>query len=203
MKKPIIQKLSMAVVVGLAAMSTIRCGSSNSDPAFTQIERLGRPAINEGLVLTNAKLNAFNTVAPSADLTAAAAAVTAEVMITLGVVQTFGSEKLFASPPSKPQVVAGFLPDMMRIDTSAASGYNAQTTTQTASDGTTAAMLTGGRKIEDDVIDITLCYLFMNQPDPGATSGTICNDALKDKVTFTTHGKSALSNTFPYLAAGY
>ncbi len=192
----------MAVVVGLAAISTLRCGSSNSDLAFTQIERLGRPAINEGLVLTNEKLNAYNTIDPTADLSDAAAAVRTEIVTTLGVIQTLGAA-LGGSPPSTAQVVAGFIPDVMRIDTSAASGYNAQTSTVTASDNTSAAMLTGGRKIEDDVIDITVCYLFMGQPDPAALSSPVCPEALKDKVTFSTHGKTALGSTFPYLVAGY
>src|SRR5207245_10888372 len=45
---------------------------------YVQIERLARPAVNEGLVYTNDYLNAYNSIPPSSDLSAAAAPVVAE-----------------------------------------------------------------------------------------------------------------------------
>lgn len=69
------------VAVGfLAVVATSRCGS---DPVtgqnYSQIERLARPAINEGLVTTNDLLNLYNAVAPTVDLTTPAANVITNV----------------------------------------------------------------------------------------------------------------------------
>ena len=68
------------------------CGSSSSssrggNSGMVQVERLGRPAVNEGLVSTNAFLNAYNSIPPNQDITVltapANAAFLAEVDATL------------------------------------------------------------------------------------------------------------------------
>ena len=131
-----------------------------------QVERLGRPAINEGLVFSNDKLNAFNRIRPNQDLSAAAGAVMTEAALVLEKVNEFGVSLGLPAPAVK-DVAAGFLPDVMRIDTrkkvaTAASAYNSDFVIV---EGTTGgAMLTGGRKIEDDVMDITLSYLIAGDP---------------------------------------
>ncbi len=137
---------------------------NNSGPVFDiwetisvngkQIERLGRPAINEGLVLSNKSLNAFNSVKPTQDLSATD--VLAEAGAVLGILARTGGQP--ADHVTK--VVNGFLPDVLRLDVSkdipvGSVGYAGDFVINDLG----APMLTGGRKIEDDVIDITLTYL--------------------------------------------
>lgn len=139
---------------------------------YMQIERLARPAVNEGLVLSNDKLNAFNSIPPTLDLATdnpAVLSVLQEASAALDLVDSLDGANNFGDGFNS-EVVAGFLPDVMRIDTSKAippgtPGYNGDFVLV---EGTKAAMLTGGRKIEDDVIDITLSYLVSADPT-GAT----------------------------------
>ena len=53
--------------VSITPQPSTAATTSSSDPSYVQIERLGRPAINEGLVITNDYLNAFNSISPSQD----------------------------------------------------------------------------------------------------------------------------------------
>lgn len=181
--------------------NSLRPGGAEAQPQpitpvgnFVQVERLGRPAINEGLILTNDFLNAFNSIPPSADLSAAAAPVVNEA------VQTLQAVALLPGAPTPDVVAAGFLPDVMRIDTSnnfavAQSAYNGDFVLVNG----TAPMLTGGRKLTDDVIDITLSYLVAGDPT-GAT--------VQDNVPYTAPpgntnpaiGHHPLDVAFPYLA---
>jgi hypothetical protein len=122
-----------------------------------QIDRLARPAINEGLSVTDASLNAFNSIPPSADLSDAAAPVRTEAVNTLKAFGALG-KALGTTPAPAPEVIAGaFLPDVMRIDTrvNAPPGVTAYNAATSGAKG----ILTGGRKLEDDVMDITLSFL--------------------------------------------
>ena len=130
---------------------------------FKQIERVARPAINEGLITTNAYLNAFNSIPPSADLSPAAAPVVAEAGATLTAFAHLGGDV-----QKVPAVVAGFLPDVMRIDTSVSippgtTAYNACLPNAMV-ETNPPAILCGGRKLEDDVMDVTLSYLVFADP---------------------------------------
>ncbi|OUC15230.1 MAG: hypothetical protein B0A82_07710 [Alkalinema sp. CACIAM 70d] len=144
---------------------------------FNQVERLGRPAVNEGLVVTNAFLNAFNSIAPSQDLSAAAAPVRAEAKRTL---MALGNSSQRADG-----LLAAFLPDVMRIDTNRRSGYVSAVNSR----GTPIA----GRLLMDDVVDQTLAVL---TGSPNAT----------DNVSYTGNGSNPaqghrpLVSNFPYLA---
>jgi len=143
---------------------------------WVQVERLARPAINEGLVLSNDYLNAYNSIAPSVDLTDAASAVVNEAATVLGLVNTVAGNAGFATPPSVANVAGGFLPDVMRIDTTLDIAESGTTDTPNNA-GTSYAynnyvndnvtkpiILVGGRKLLDDVINITLGYLFNTSP---------------------------------------
>ncbi len=144
---------------------------------FTQFERLARPLINEGLVVTNAFLNAFNRIPPSADLSDAAAPVRAEALRTL---QAFGN-----TPAEAGAIANAFLPDVMRIDTTGASGY--------ANAFNAKGSPIRGRLLKDDVVDITLGVV---------TKGAVTTD----NVTYEgvegnpAQGHSPLQPNFPYLA---
>lgn len=166
------------------------------DAGFEQIERLGRPAINEGLISTNANLNAFNSIPPSFDLmlsNPSVLAVVSEAGATLTAVANLG---IVSDPANHVQrIVNGFLPDVMRIDVSAAipgTGYNgaAGTIADPESDaGQDCPILAGGRKLTDDVVDITLSYLAAGDPS-GAAVG--------DGVSYSPNHDAPLA-TFPFV----
>jgi hypothetical protein len=148
-------------------------GNGRGGAATSQVDRLARPAINEGLSINDATLNAFNSVPPSADLSNAAKPVRDEAIKTL---QAFGAlgQKLGTTAAPDPAVIAGaFLPDVMRIDTRlnipvGATAYNAATSGD-------KGILTGGRKIEDDAMDITLSFL---------VAGDATGQTVKDNVFY-------------------
>ncbi|UNU23825.1 DUF4331 domain-containing protein [Microcoleus vaginatus] len=147
---------------------------------FKQFERLARPAINEGLIVSPAYLEAFNNIPPRLDLSAAAAPVRQEAVATLNAV-----DLLDGRDNVDPNAIAGaFLPDVMRIDTTKTSGYASATNAQ--------GSLIGGRMLMDDVIDITLGAL-VGSPvgDNVSYNGTPGNPA---------QGHKPLEPSFPYLA---
>ena len=142
-----------------------------------QVERLARPLVNEGLVVTNELLNAFNQIPPSADLSPAAAPVRQEALRTL---------TAFSGSQARAAALAdAFLPDVMRIDTRGPSGYARALNAEGSP--------VRGRLLRDDVVDITLSLL---------TNGAITSD----NVTYEgvpgnpAQGHSPLVPTFPYLA---
>ncbi len=175
-------RLSLAVL--LMGTLVVSCGNDDDDngssqreeeasgplgPDAMQIERLARPAINEGLIISNDFLNAFNMIPPSADLSDAAAPVRAEAVTVID-----AADMIDGKDDTTAAVVAGaFLPDVMRIDTRVdiAPGKTAYNADVSGDKG----MLTGGRKIEDDVIDITLSFL---------VAGDATGKAVKDNVGY-------------------
>ena len=175
---------------------------------YRQIERLGRPAINEGLVLTNKSLNLFNAITPSQDLKGGS--YLNEAAAVLGILAKIGGQ------PSTHvgNVVKGFLPDVLRIDMSAvipvgSPGYVGDFVINDQG----APMLTGGRKIEDDVIDETLTYLVFGAD---GLLGSDPNKKVSDGVSYAgapgnrrqghknlhgqSEGKYLSPATFPFLA---
>lgn len=150
-----------------------------------QIERLGRPAINEGLVVTNDYLNALNSVGP--DFEAAALAGRKPAADIAGPIVAEAKKTLMAVGNDDARATAllgAFLPDVLRIDTTGASGY--------ANALNSKGSPIRGRKITDDVIDITL--------------SVVTNGAIKgDNVSYAGPnaggtGHKALLELFPYLA---
>jgi hypothetical protein len=150
-----------------------------------QVERLARPAINEGLIITNAFLNALNTIGPDCEAAAlkniqpcasAAKPILDEARATLAA--------LGNSPERIETLLRAFLPDVMRIDTTGPSGY-----------GNALNALGSpirGRMLLDDVIDITLSVL---------TNGAVT----ADNVSYSGPNQGGsqhkpLLTTFPYLA---
>ncbi|MBD2204629.1 DUF4331 domain-containing protein [Calothrix sp. FACHB-1219] len=144
---------------------------------FQQVERLARPGINEGLIVTNDFLNAFNSIPPTADLSSAAKPVGAEAKKTL---KALGNNDQRADA-----LLGAFLPDVMRIDTTIPSGYGNALNAK----GSPIA----GRKITDDVIDITLSVL---------TNGAVTTDnvSYEGNPGNPSQGHKPLEPQFPYLA---
>jgi hypothetical protein len=155
-----------------------------SEQAYQQVERLARPGINEALVLTNANLNLWNSLPPSADGTAATAGIIGEVVAVQTALINLG-----AGGPPVSTVASMFLPDVMRIDVSktVAPGAVAYNSCQ----GAAGKPLCGGRKITDDIADITLSFLGASDP----TGNTV-----KDNVAYNDHHQPVLGS-FPYLAS--
>jgi hypothetical protein len=164
---------------------TISVPNPEKKGEWMQIERLGRPAVNEGLVLTNDYLNTLNAVGPdfeNAVLTgnqeagAAAAPIIKEVSAVLG---ALGNDEKRTGA-----LLGAFLPDVMRIDTTGPSGY--------ANALNKLGSPIRGRMIKDDVIDITLQVL-----SNGAVKG--------DNVSYDGPNASGTKHKplvadFPYLA---
>lgn len=150
-----------------------------------QIERLGRPAINEGLIVSNDFLNALNSVGP--DFEAAALAGRQPAAGVAGPIVAEAKKTLMAVGNSEARanaLLGAFLPDVMRIDTTGASGYGAALNAKGSP--------IRGRRITDDVIDITLQVV---------TNGGIKGDNVSyagPNAAGTAH--KALLDTFPYLA---
>src|SRR5262245_47509194 len=125
---------------------------------FVQVDRLARPAINEGLFHTNEYLNAVNSITPAQEPGALVGAVAAEAIATLDAFDAAdGSDDLTAAA-----AIGAFIPDVMRIDTAGASGY--------ANALNAVGSPVRGRKIEDDVIDITYSYLITGLNEIGRAS---------------------------------
>lgn len=165
---------------------------------FIQVERLGRPVINEGLVISNDFLNAFNSITPNQDLTDAAAPVRAEVVATLNALDAADA----ADNVDAGAIATAFLPDVMRIDTSIPG--NLATSAYDRALNSLGAPI-GGRKLEDDVFDITATILIgaptsdgvpYNRPAAGAGSA---NPALGHQLL---NGQLVARGAavFPYLA---
>jgi hypothetical protein len=91
-----------------------------------------------------------------------------------------------------------FEPDVMRIDTSVASGY-----LTLCGDANSKPLLCGGRKLTDDVIDITYDYLLAGAAIDGSSPAQF-QALVSDGVSFAgsnpQQGHPATSGTFPYSA---
>jgi Domain of unknown function (DUF4331) len=151
---------------------------STRDPRngqFNQVERLGRPGINEGLILSNDFLNAFNSISPKQDLSSAAAPVRAEAKNSL--------LALGNSSERADILLNALLPDVMRIDTTIRSGYVSAVNAKGAP--------IGGRMLLDDTIDQTLSLL---------TNGKITSDGVSYNGPGPSQGHQPLIPQFPYLA---
>lgn len=171
--------LGLSAAIGLMWLSS--CGSSSDAVLeYRQIERLGRPGINEALVLSSAHHAAFNSIAPTLDLSsdATVAAVRADVVAVLTAIKAYATANGITSASTVNNTAGGFLPDVIRINT--ANNFTPTTVTSTALntypgaygsdyagtaptptdvDRADPLRLTGGRMITDDVIDVTYSYL--------------------------------------------
>jgi hypothetical protein len=164
---------------------TISVPNPEKSGEWMQIERLGRPAVNEGLVLTNDYLNTLNAVGPdfeNAVLTGDKAAGEAAAPIIKEVSAVLGA---LGNDEKRTGVLLGaFLPDVMRIDTTGPSGY--------ANALNKLGSPIRGRMIKDDVIDITLSVL----SNGAVTSDNVSYDG--PNAGGTKH--KPLVADFPYLA---
>ena len=159
---------------------------STTPGGHVRVERLGRPAINEGLITTNAFLNALNSIGPDCEAQAllgqepcasAAAPIVAEAAAFLS---ALGNDAARVNA-----LLNAFLADVNRIDTNNPSGYAAAVNTKGSP--------VRGRKLLDDVIDTTLTVL---------TNGAVTTDNVSyNGPNLGGSRHKALMRSFPYLAA--
>lgn len=178
--------------------------STRTPQGIQQVERLARPAINEGLIITNSFLNTLNAVGPDFEAAAlanasspqgqAAAPIVAEAVRTL---KALGNNDAEANA-----LIQAFLPDVMRIDTTQPSTY---APTIGANCLNTKGSPVCGRKLKDDVIDTTLFVL-----TKGAIKDAVFNaNTSGDNVSYEgssgnpSQGHKELAPSFPYLALPY
>ena len=153
---------------------------------FKQIERLARPGINEGLIVSNAALNALNSVGPDFEAAALAGRQPAANIAGPIVAEASKTLKAIGNDDQRTQaLLTAFLPDVMRIDTTGTSGYGQALNTKGSP--------IRGRLLDDDVIDTTLSVL---------TNGAITSDNVSYAGTpgNPSQGHDPLQPRFPYLA---
>ncbi len=153
---------------------------------FTQVERLARPVINEGLVVENDNLNTLNRVTPAFEAAALAGQQPAARLAAPIVADATRTLRALGNNPERTGILLGaFLPDVMRIDTTGRSGYG------------NALNASGspirGRLLRDDVFDTTISVL---------TNGAVTTDNVSYNGTpgNPAQGHSPLVPSFPYLA---
>lgn len=211
----------LLALVAVTALFATGCDSSSPtdpviNPAGAQnagldrviVERLARPGINEALLITNAFLNALNSVTPAFEAAAladpnspqgqAAAPIFAEALFVLQLLTALDPDPVNGFNLTPAAAVGAFLPDVMRVDLT-----NNVTLPDTAYafELNNVGSPVSGRKLTDDVVDITLTVL---------TDGAVTMDNVpyyaNPKTNFIGHqnlnGQNAPfgAATFPYLA---
>lgn len=141
---------------------------------FVQTEQLARPAINEGLLFSQANLAAYNRTQPSRTVPPAVANEATRVLLALG-----------NSRERATALLGAFIPDVMRIDTTGPSGF--------ANALNANGSPIRGRMLADDVVDIALAVL---------TNGAVTTDNVTYEGVPGNPGQGhdPLAPNFPYLA---
>jgi hypothetical protein len=184
------KKFQFASLIGLG-LAVVGCGGSgnsggSSGPVtYTQIDRLARPAVNELFAtVANNRHQVNDEDGPSND-----------VNQLKNDIDSFLIAPANRSTATRAVIESVLVPDMMKADLSQ-SGVAAYLGTETG--GATGGKF-GGRKLSDDVIDISLGIVFGNTvsalglaPDDGAEIPTLTSDHVDDS------GKHFLA-TFPYV----
>lgn len=172
---------------------------ADPEPVYMQVERLARPAINEGLFFTEAYLNAVNSIGPGDEPDALVGDIAAQAVAVIDAVDAAdGSDDSDATA-----IIGALVPDVMRIDTTVSSPVGTYAYNSAFNDVLSPV---GGRKIEDDVMDITLSIL-LNLDVTGSSIGDNVSYAGEPGNPATghslLHGQSEYGGaaTFPFLAA--
>jgi uncharacterized protein DUF4331 len=180
----------IASLIGIAVLA-IGCGGSShsSGPAtqYTQIDRLARPVVNEVFAtVANNRHQINDQDSPPNDKNQ-----------LMNDIDGFLISPAGRSAATRAVIESVLVPDMMKADLSQ-TGIASYLGTETG--GATGGKF-GGRKLTDDVVDISLGIVFGNTvsalglaPDDGAEIPTLTSDNVTDA------GKHFIT-TFPYLGA--
>jgi hypothetical protein len=172
-----------------AAFIAVGCGGSGSSSAnhqFAQIDRLGRPAVNELFAtVANNRHQTNNMIAPKDDPTQIA-----------NDIDFFMTHVAGRSQATADVLKSVLIPDVLVADMSQTTPAYLGVETGGATGGKF-----GGRALTDDVIDISLGAVFGNTisalglaPDDGKEIATLTSDN-------TGSGGKHFTGTFPYLGA--
>ncbi len=150
---------------------------SSPDPRtgeFVQMEQFGRPGINEVLLTRQNNLAGYNATQPSRSVPNAVVNDAKRTLLSLG-----------NSDARANALLGAFVPDVMRTDTTGASGYANALNDRGAP--------VRGRLLADDVVDISLAVL---------TNGAVTSDNVSYQGTpgNSGQGHDPLVTSFPYLA---
>jgi hypothetical protein len=181
--------LTLAPAIAVMSLAAAGCSDENTGPGtprmFNQVQRLGNPLVSE-VLLAKRSHPTHGSIGPQDD----AAVLGAEILsFVTGPGSVAGRSAAYANT-----LGSVLLPDMLVI--------------QTDKDPSTAGWLNwvglpplangwGGRKLQDDVVDLALLAVFGDPfgADPGGAAG---KEALTtDNVAFDSPG---VTPTFPYLA---
>jgi len=177
-----------APIVLVGSVSPTAGAPATAAPSMLQVERLARPAVNEGLIISNSNLNLWNSVGPEVDATSAATGIATEAGTVL---KALGNGDI-SDPASRTNtLLKAFVPDVMRIDTTVASGY--------ANKLNTLGAPVAGRLIADDVIDVTLSVL-VAPAVASAVPGLTADNVSYTSVDATGRKHQPLQTAFPFLA---
>ncbi|MEB3237355.1 MAG: DUF4331 family protein [Candidatus Sericytochromatia bacterium] len=168
---------------------------------WVQVDRSGRPGLSL-LLRDGADQDVWNTMTPTEDI--------ASTSTALGIRNALGdSLKLLGHKDASGSLdatgsalLAAFLPDVLRIETGSSGGYGAQvrTITNTPLDEMTATpFLTGGRRLKDDVFDISLSY-WSAHATWSAGDGVSYDGPNLGSYPNGRTGHKPLKGTFPFLA---
>jgi hypothetical protein len=168
----------------LDVWETISIPDPDKKGEWKQVERLARPAVNEGLILSNDYSVALNSVGPSFEAAALKGEEPAADIAKPIVAEASAVLKALGNDDKRVGALLGaFLPDVMRIDTTGSSGY--------ANALNKLGSPIRGRLLKDDVIDITLQVL---------SNGAVKGDNTSYDGPNLNGGHKPLLSDFPYLA---
>ncbi len=186
--------LSILAIGGIAVALAAGCGhkSNNNEPsaaftfasepeaAYTRVDRVGMPAVNTALITSK---DSYNVANPSDD---DGGLFVGQITSNLDAIHTKLNDDVTAAgltptdtAGSLSNAAAAIVPDTLKIDTTAASGFP------------------NGRKLPDRVIDITLSLILLQQSG-SQNASTLANIPLNPGAN-----DKAFSSTFPYLAAPF
>ena len=178
-----------ACVSGLVLIAAVACGSDSSTgvtpseatATFNQVQRLGNPLVSEVLLLK--RDHAFHgSTDPITDVANFAAPVK-------GFVAAFRPQ----ATGLQSALAATLLPDMLQVQTDQAqtsAGYLSYVLSGTGKGF-------GGRKLTDDVVDISLTAVFSDLLDP---TQAVCKPFTLPLCTDNVASHGGFTTSFPYLA---
>jgi len=154
--------------------------ASEPADAYTQIDRVGMPAVNTALITSK---DAYNAAKPADD---ASGLFAGQIVSNLDAIHAKLNDDVTAAglvatntSGSLANAQAAVIPDTLKINTTAAAGFP------------------NGRKLPDRVIDMTLSLILLQQGS-GQDINTLANIPLNPGAN-----DKAFSATFPYLAAPF
>ncbi len=173
------RRLALAAAVAAVSLTAAAC-SDNTGPTtprmFNQLQRLGNPLVSE-VLLSKRSHPTHGSIGPDQDAVLVAPEVV-DFITTVG-----GRDPAYIS-----QIAPALIPDMLIVDTS----KDPSTATWLS---TTLSAGWGGRKLDDDVVDLALTAVF------GSALGDASHatpELTTDNVAFDSPG---VTSTFPYLAS--